>query len=60
MIGYSTKLALALLILFMLIEYRLIAVANETENWRGLIITTVHILIVAMVAYWGLVRSKIE
>jgi hypothetical protein len=56
--SYRMKLITIMLMLFVIIEYRLFEVAEVTDNWRGLAITTTHLAVVAAGAYWGLVRAQ--
>jgi len=56
--SYRMKLVSLMLVLGVIIEYRLVEVANATNNWRGLAITTTHLAVVAAGAYWGLMRSQ--
>lgn len=52
------RLDLFLICLFLLIEFRLIQTAIENDNWRGWLFSTLHLVIVALVARWGIVRSN--
>ncbi|RIL12433.1 MAG: hypothetical protein DCC75_00410 [Proteobacteria bacterium] len=45
-----TLIALALIV-------RVFLAAVESSNWRGFTITSFHIIVVAMAAYWALTRS---
>ncbi len=51
------RLNVFLLCLLLIIEFRLVQTAVEHENWRGWFFSTLHVVIVGLVARWGIVRS---
>ncbi len=53
-ISFNVKLAWSIVVLSLIVTFRLVLESAVSDNLNGLIITVIHIAVVASASYWAL------